>query len=167
MTRRNFLVASITSFFPMVYSKLFGATTLPISGLAPIKPSLSVDLPLLLDCIALVETGGDDTKIGKSGERSKYQIGEKVWIQHVSAEVHPFTRRNFAAVCKGAYARNVAMTHITWLHQSIGPSVFAIALAWHVGLEGWRDARFQRSQRHYGERVRNLYRQQTNNPNVQ
>jgi len=115
--------------------------------------SKSLDLSRLLACIALVETGGDDTKIGKSGERSKYQISETVWHEYQPSYEHKY--------CYGLRAYRVAISHITWLHSHIGPSVFALALGWHVGLENWRAARFQLPQRYYGERVRNLYNDPT------
>lgn len=160
MTRRNFVNVCSTAIASLfVYSTARPDTTTPSLKLPTSQKSSLIDLQLLLDCIALVETGGDDTKVGKSGERSKYQIGEKVWYQNESLPHETY--------CHGVRARRVAAEHISWLHQHIGPSVFAIALGWHVGLENWRAARFQLPQRYYGERVRNLYRQYTRNSNVQ
>lgn len=66
-----------------------------------------------------------------------------------------------ATECYGFLAAQVARRHLRWLHSNIGPSPFALALGWHVGLENWRAARFQLPQRYYGERVRYLYNDST------
>lgn len=150
MTRRDFLLAATVS--PLLIGG-FQFSPTPMTA----KPvSTSLDLSRLLACIALVETGGDDTRIGKSGERSKYQIGEKVWDQHMRETCFCFERD-----CHTTLATLVAWRHSQWLHTHIGPNVFALALGWHVGLENWRTARFQLPQRYYGERVRNLYNDTT------
>lgn len=91
----------------------------------------SEDLSRLLRCIAEVETGNDDTKIGRNGERSKYQISEAVWAQHI-----PDKRFKFEDWCLGYDATSVARSHIHWLSKCSGISqqIWPLAYMWHRGL---------------------------------
>lgn len=154
MNRRNFVSVCFTATAGLFACSIGRSDTTDLSLKLPTSPkSSSIDLSRLLACIALVETGGDDRKVGKSGERSKYQIGETVWRQYEPSYDHKY--------CYGLRAYRVGLSHISWLHSHIGPSVFALALGWHVGLDNWRAARFQLPERYYGERVRNLYNEPT------
>lgn len=115
----------------------------------------SVDLSRLLDCIAQVESGRDDAKVGRSGERSKYQIKECVWRQHLQHELYWLPR--FETECYGSVAERVAKKHIKWLHSLIGPRPYAIVLAWNVGYKNWQRSNFNQHNTTFANRVMNLY----------
>lgn len=168
-TRRNFLLAITT--LPAVVS-LCGSDTTKQPSQMELKSSL-VNLQRLLRCIAEVETGNDDTKVGKNGERSRYQISITVWSQHIDPVSDIFWYRNFERECNGDIAKQVALRHVQWLDKTI-PRIsitevhfrpYALAWAWHGGLESWTHqddlARFQHSTRvrlnNYATRVTNLY----------
>lgn len=131
-TRRNFLAASIGL---ITLPKLLGKEGKTADVVLPIHPqhSSQLDLSLLLHCIAQVETGGDDTKVGRGGERSKYQISEAVWVQHTGSL---FTSRNRIRLCRGLLAEEVAMRHLRWLVSSLPRTTpFWLAYAWNQGCE--------------------------------
>jgi hypothetical protein len=87
----------------------------------------SLDRSRLLACIAAVESGNRDEKIGKRGERRKYQISEAVWYQH-----RTFPGR-FEDWCHGRDAQIVAEKHIDLLAQLVHPTPFDVGYAWRTG----------------------------------
>lgn len=107
----------------------------------PKKPwaGASINYEALLWAISQKETGGKDTIIGPSGERSKYGIMETVWSQH-NTEVHgPFSS------CRGNAAHWLGHRHLYWLDRNL-PKVsmteiynrpYALAWCWHGGLSSW------------------------------
>jgi hypothetical protein len=125
-----------------------------------------ISIPLLLLAIAQVETGdathphGNDAAIGKHGERSRYQITERVWRQHMGS--NPFTW----ATNRPDIATAVAHVHvkrlIEYLPQGRGKDVIWVAIAWHSGVTRASTGRF-RSTAHakesleYATRVKNIY----------
>ena len=121
-----------------------------------------MDLSRLLRCIAEVETGNDDTRIGKHGERSRYQIKRSVWNQYQNG-----TYAFFAAFCWGATADFVALRHVQWLDKTLprGSEIernfrhYAIAWCWNGGLDSWNGPRYSSNARinNYAVRVTNLY----------
>lgn len=167
LTRRNFLLAATgLSLIPHG----FGSQTIQKINLSSPNSthpsSKSVDLSLLLHCIAQVETGNNDLKIGPKGERSRYQISEKVWYQHWPTR--PFYR------CRGDAAMYTAVDHICWLDRNLTYGVwdtfktYPLAWCWHGGLESWTDYNSNRKSMslntrntvrlcNYATRVCNLY----------
>jgi hypothetical protein len=121
--------------------------------------SKSVDLSRLLFCIALVETGNRDDLIGPGGERSRYQITERVWRDVLRSSWEPFEN------CKGIMADSVARAHLLWLDSSLpGTSPleethrdYVLAGCWHGGLESFVRGRWNTKIVNYAGRVSNLY----------
>jgi hypothetical protein len=115
----------------------------------PSEHSSSVDLSRLLTCIAEVESGNRDDKVGSHGERSRYQITEVVWKQHTTL---PFDR------CHGFMAEYVARKHLLWLVENgVTPLPFPLALAWNGGLERWKAGKVFQRHHNYASRVNSLY----------
>jgi len=113
---------------------------------------MTLDISILLICIALVETGNNQKAIGKAGERSKYQITRAVWREH---STKPFTE----ATNDPAMATIVAVSHINhcivpFLQRNEFPvNAESVARCWKAGCRGFTLGRGIR----YGERVNNLY----------
>lgn len=161
MNRRNFLL--VCTCLPLV--KDIGASNSTVGGvikLPYVPPLKSVDLSLLLHCIAQVETGGNDRKVGPCGERSKYQITYDVWH-----DITGLGHRNFLNHCRDNVAADCAMRHVQWLDKTI-PRIsdiernfreFAIAWAWHGGASSWTASgqNTTRALNNYAVRVTNLY----------
>lgn len=159
MTRKNFLLV-VTGFVSGVVQKSRANTGLEVTISMP-TPSPSLDLALLANAIAEVETGNDDTRIGLHGERSRYQIKPSVWSQH--GYTRPFTH------CHGALASLCADQHLRWLDRSLARTTpierdmreYALAWCWHGGLSSWttpiRSQRRITSLNNYATRVTNLY----------
>lgn len=128
------------------------------SSLTP--PSPSVDLSLLLDCIAQVETNRNDRAVGKAGELSQYQISPDVWYQH-----RP--NLNFFLACNGIRAQDCAMEHLMWLDKHIPRESpiekdfreFALAWCWNAGMLIWKNKNLYITTKvnNYAVRVTNLY----------
>lgn len=166
MQRRNFITLCTSTIAAALSGvKVHGAassSTVSIS-LAP-SPSTDTSLSRLLQCIAAVETGGDDSKVGLRGERSKYQITYAVWRQHMP---HMPKRADWARNCRGAVADALADRHARWLmaqNQNTEVSVYWFAYCWHRGLTGFetdqRTFEFRRGwtpAQDYARRVVNLY----------
>lgn len=165
-TRRNFLLASIG--LPLTAPLLTSAASLSVDLHPTIKDtnSSSVDLLLLLRCIAEVETGNDDTKVGPKGERSRYQITEAVYRQHFGFPVYSacseFSHRTF---CVGDVAHDCALRHVRWLDSTI-PRLspmerdwreYVLAWAWHGGRDSWIRNLNPHKNNNYAVRVTNLY----------
>lgn len=123
----------------------------------------------------MVETGDDDTKVGRSGERSRYQISYVVWKQHqiLTHKDSEWMCWYWQVCCKGEDADIVALKHIKWLDRHL-PRVttdetlfrhYALAWAWNGGLTDWsrRDKPFHVSTQKrlrcndFATRVTNLY----------
>lgn len=124
MTRRNFLLGSIGL---SLTAKLLSQNTSVVWPTPPVsQPPPSLDRSRFLDCVAEIESGGNDSAIGPCGSRSRYQLSQAVWRQHTS---RPFTS------CRGPQARAVAEMHLDWLLSNLPePSVYWAAFAWRVGL---------------------------------
>lgn len=162
MTRSNFLKAlTALPFLCSFRSQKLSAIEVPMKNTR--GNSKSLDLSLLLKAIAQVESGNDDTKIGKAGERSRFQLMESVWIQHTRHR--PFTQRNFTTLCKGRDAIYVAWEHVLWLNNNIPwntdlESIYrdlAISEAWSVGLDAYLRNQIPLAKRNHATRISNLY----------
>jgi hypothetical protein len=161
--RRNFLKAftSLCS-IPLISRGRSEKTTNHSDESSVLKST--VDLSLLLHCIAEVETGNDDSKVGKGGERSRYQISEVVWRQHGDEYIQKFPITSFREQCNGKDAYNCAMSHLLWLDRHIlhitpierDFRAFALAWCWKGGLSSWGKA-FSIPLNNYAVRVTNLY----------
>lgn len=115
---------------------------------------MNLCLVTLLWAIAAVETGHNDSAIGKAGERSQYQIMQVVWVQH---EPHlPHDR------CKGQAATDVATRHLRWLTKQVGSDAISLASAWNQGATGHR----RRGPNDYAQRVSNLYSSKKATPTI-
>jgi hypothetical protein len=124
-----------------------------------------ISIPLLLLAIAQVETGdathpqGNDAAIGKHGERSRYQIIERVW--------RAWTDRPFVeCTTKPILARYVANAELQWrmnrLTESRRNDPIWVAVAWHSGLSRAKTGRFRsllhaKESLEYATRVKNIY----------
>lgn len=101
-------------------------------------------MAVLLQAVALVESGGDVRAVGRAGERGEFQIAPAV-----AAEV-------------GGYGRREAEAHMRRLerllvHAQIDPQPFNLALAWNAGIGAVRGGRAPESSYQYAVRVRNLF----------
>lgn len=170
-TRRNFLrVITSLPFLSRWWTSPLRAIESVRSSTKP--PFVSPDLSRLLRCLAEVETGNDDTKVGRGGERSRYQISEEVWNQHMSRMVTGFGTlllvNSFWLNCNGKQAEICAYRHILWLDRHL-PRItpterlfrqFPLAWSWKGGLSSWH-ARLDFSHKidlnNYAVRVTNLY----------
>jgi hypothetical protein len=178
-TRRNFLLGLTALPAITVGLNTSRAESLTVKLPIPVSPSTSVDLALLLKCIAQVESGtlehpeGDDSRVGPKGERSKYQIKQIVWDQHFKYCRGPIF---FRECCSGETANVVALKHIRWLDSSLprttpiekGFREYALAWCWHGGLSSWKEAgpeyefwkqpaKLRIRLNNYATRVTNLY----------
>lgn len=96
-----------------------------------------MDRSLLLRAIAEVETGNNDSKVGRHGERSRYQIKPSAWTH--MGYTRPFTD------CRGPLADLCALQYLRWLDSSLmGTSPmekdfreYALAWCWNGGLWSW------------------------------
>jgi hypothetical protein len=180
-TRRNFLLGTIglTAASPLLAQSLSVQCPIPHTLL---KSSSYTDLSLLLRCIAMVETGtkenpdGDDTRVGPSGERSKYQITFNVWKQHqdLTHDDSEWMKWYWQQCCNGEDAKHIAMRHIRWLDKTLPRKSaleremreYVLAWAWNGGasswnthlstgsyLNGWNNVKYN----NYATRVSNLY----------
>lgn len=164
LSRRNFLLAVTGS--PIVLVGVTQHSPAKEVVVDVTSQPKSVDLSLLLHCIAQVESGDDDSKIGPKGERSRYQISERVWRQHWSTA--PFS------CCHGMVATITADLHVDWLDRKLSYGVwdtfkaYPLAWCWHGGLESWTDYNSNRKSMslntrntvrlsNYATRVCNLY----------
>lgn len=152
MNRRTFLHSGIAL---LILSKLLPLSSAKTTPTTPTQ-SKSLDLSLLLQCIAEVESGNRDDLVGPCGARSKYQITERVWYQH--------SQLNFHKYCSADHADAVAREHMNWLvkHLKTPITPFWLAYAWHRGLAS-ADQYFHSSHNvnlraiDYANRVANLY----------
>jgi len=148
VNRRTFLSSCVGLAFLGRFLPSITAKTTPTTP----TQSQSLDLSLLLQCIAEVESGGRDDLVGPCGARSKYQITERVWYQH--------TTLNFRKYCSADYADAIAREHLDWLCYNKPPPIdpYHVALAWHVGLSGSGQAYgITKKQSDHAQRVANLY----------
>lgn len=119
---------------------------------APVRPS-EIDVDAMLYAIAQVETGDNNARVGRAGERSAWQIMEGTWRMHTRA-------KHSLASTSRSLARDVATRHLDYLmetlrrtHASCAPEM--LAAAWRHGPGLART--FANSD--YARRVANLYRQ--------
>ncbi len=92
-----------------------------------------------LEAIGLIESGGNDRKIGSAGEVSRYQILPKVWQSYTRS-------RDF----RNAWvAREIARRHLGILSQSFRAqagrpaAAFDLYVMWNAGLGYYRRAGFR------------------------
>ncbi len=135
-----------------------------------------MNINAFLLAIAMVETGGDDTKIGKAGERSQYQISEGVWNERMAP--WPFV------ACSGPFANACAYRHVYELIGQLQTTssyqhnpVRTLAYSWNRGANAARRAMIQRGKHppgsrfdriwndDYAQRVENLYLEYANDKN--
>ncbi len=122
-----------------------------------------LNITVLLRAIAEIETGNDDSAIGKAGERSRYQIKKDVWFQYAKV---PF-ESNASNVL---ISREVARKHITNMLirvQTAKPGVVLTPrdfyIIWNAGFAFYlnRDFNFSRVVRYEvanpAKRFENLY----------
>lgn len=107
----------------------------------------------------MVESGGDDTKVGSHGEQSKYQISYSVWLQHATPTLA--SRKCFEQYCNTIVAEALAKEHMMWLqHDLKDNSVYWLAAAWHAGFFGVINGTNYNTH-DYATRVSNLYASST------
>lgn len=168
MNRRTFLKNAIVStvVLPTLSSIVCGSEKsvgvhipqVPTSN----SSSKQVDLSRLLRCIAEVESGNNDAKVGRHGERSRYQIKARVWYDYT---VHNFNE------CHGQRAISIAWEHLHWLNNHLPHDLFSerefrqypLAVAWNGGLATWQ-SRLSTRVANYATRVTNLYDDPTFQP---
>lgn len=111
-----------------------------------------IDSERLLAAIAMVETGNDNSKLGKWGERSAWQFGKPTWRQYTT---EPFHRASTDRLLSKRIADRHYQYLSTWLQRrKIAVTVRTLAAAWRYG-EKWA-LLLQDSD--YAERVENLYK---------
>lgn len=169
--RRNFLkVFTVLPFLARLGSARTSTPLLvPCQTKMEISTLNSLDLQLLLYCIAEVETGNDDTKIGPGGERSRYQISEVVWRQHqdLTHRDSEWMKWYWQQCCKGDDAERVAMRHLLWLNSHLPHTTsletdlrdYCLAWCWRGGLHAWKTNHPSNriNINNYAVRVSNLY----------
>ncbi len=117
-----------------------------------------VDKLKLMRAIAEVESGTKDinvpfSKTGKKGERSAFQITEKVWAEYTTES---FKKASFDA----SLAQTIALMHIQRLQTLIEADLhaatpFVMASVWNGGLGALRSP--HKSTQDYAKRVSALY----------
>lgn len=122
--------------------------------------AMPVDEHRLLAAIAQVETGTRNLnrpskKVGRSGERSAWQITETVWRQ--------YTRTKFVAASTDArLANTIAALHLrtlslTFEAHGILPTPYRLAVAWNAGASAAIENAVGPRTHDYAQRVTNLY----------
>ena len=150
MTRRNFLKDGIA----LAATSVLITKTVPLMAnsevitLAKMPSSSQVDRSRLLACLAEVETGNDDTKVGPCGSRSRYGLHKLTW--------YDYSQLDFQTYCRGRAALEVAHLHLNWLIKHLSqPTPYRLAYAWNRGLT------YTERRGHIGSgfafRVHNLY----------
>ena len=136
-------------FSPMTL-RLIGCTvlllTLPCFGQSSMERRL--------ECLAMVETGGNDFATGKAGEVSRYAICPSVWRQYagklpLESARNPITARKVTLAIMDARTRHKPVSDEIW------------ALLWHCpGAIGHPNAK----QRDFAQRFANLCQKPLANP---
>jgi hypothetical protein len=112
-----------------------------------------INFDRLVECIAQVEDA-HTTFVGKSGERSRFQITKAVWEQHSQM---PFYVASLTTPYALEEQYRVALAHVNYLYCAMeNPSPWRIAAAWNGGLKGLQYGPFFAA-RQYADHVRNLY----------
>lgn len=101
-------------------------------------------LALLLQAIALVETGNNPNLIGRHGERGAHQLT-------------PAVVREVGGYCDASAARHLRRLERLMEHADITPTPYRLALAWNAGLGAVQRSRIPASSRDYAERVTNTF----------
>lgn len=112
-----------------------------------------VELGLLAEAIADVESADHDLKVGENGERGRWQFQEQLWCQ--------ITPALFLAAHDPETARRVAVRHLEWLRKkldpfaahAVQPAVFLLALAWKAGPHAVLNNFASKAQREYAQKV--------------
>lgn len=157
MNRRSFFSKlSGLTLAGLLFPKLKGKAE-PVTVKIP-KSEPALNYEALLWAIAEKESGNDDTAIGRNGERSKYQISHKVWMQW---ERNHFG--NWPNDCAGVRAEIIANWHLAWLSRELtkakldGNSPFLVAHAWLRGLDATLHDCTSTEAADYAKAVCNLY----------
>ena len=118
---------------------------------------------VFLHALAEVESGNDPKKIGRRGERTRWQISEAVWQDYMFG-------RSFAKYCAvDRLAADCANRHLAWLvreltHRNIAITPEHLATCWRWGLTGGIDKILRyRKIPESAVRVGNLYREEIAN----
>lgn len=177
MTRKAFLASlSAIPLLGAVAARLSASQPMVKVDVAP-KPKaehacIHVDFWLLLECIAEIETGNDDTKVGACGSRSRFQISEKVWRDFFAPATQGYAQ-HFKDMCHGDVARFVAKGHLQWLDRNI-PRVslmeryersWCLAYGWNAGLDGYKAMQAKRGSNRsldYATRVHAIFKSRLN-----
>jgi hypothetical protein len=102
-----------------------------------------------------VETGDRwNTRPGRHGELSAYQLGVMVWAQHSKLPFSKYGRNR-------AEATRVAHEHIAWIRDELlrhnrDVTPYNLALAWHVGVTQFLYGHVTAGDRDFATRVANL-----------
>lgn len=108
-----------------------------------------------LIAISQVETGNDNSKIGKSGERSAYQFMPVVWNHHSQISFVQATNNR-------AEADKVAVRHLNYLIfklEKMGKPITVenLALCWNAGETKFRLEKLEPRHFSYAEKVSEVY----------
>lgn len=108
--------------------------------------------------IATVETNNNPAKIGKSGERSKYQFMRKTWNEYSKYPFYRVNKSNRAQL----EAEKVMDLHISRLIHycntlGLEPTTYNMALLHNAGYGVVRRKKTLKRHYDYAERVNNLY----------
>jgi hypothetical protein len=117
-----------------------------------------LDLPTLVAAISLVETGDNDLAVGKHGERSRFQIIERVWNHHthLTHRIHAKNPRVSVLITLDHIDKCI-IPYLASREQPITP--FTVAGCWNGGCWGFTQLDWGRD---YAERVANTYVKLTN-----
>lgn len=123
---------------------------IPLCGMLP-RTSLGATAGLsALDAISMIESGNNDSAVGRAGEVSRYQIRPAVWQQ--------FTRST--AYEDSVIASYVAQRYLDWLakycKQRTGrdPDNFDLYVMWNAGAAYYRRLGFAKERVHPTVRAR-------------
>ena len=157
MTRRTF-IAAVAAVPLLVRGQ-------SVTAVIPERPAL--DVPKLLRCIAEIETGNDDRKIGRRGERSRYQLKLSTWVDRWTEhhDSHRWSTRvipHYRTQCHGWYAQACAEMQVAWLRRQLSTdSPYWLYFAWNAGINrtklAIRDSRVLWMYHGPASRLQNLY----------
>jgi hypothetical protein len=120
---------------------------------------------LLLESIAMVESGQDRKAVGKAGERGMYQLGRAAWddanARLIAQGYHHYQWSKWRDITAQDM---IAATHLRWIRERyarvgiLTPTPEQIAIVWNLGWSAAVARRFAPND--YAIRVGNLFRSQ-------
>ena len=83
-------------------------------ALVSVLPLQAFDDQKFLDALAQIETGGRDAAVGRSHERSRYQLSHSIWDTYTTIHFRNASRPEMHAV-----SRSIALKHLKWIKHTL------------------------------------------------